>query len=469
MSIRLFGRSTKLALVAGIVTFSVLAGAGAGWAYWTSQATSTTSVQAATLSITSTGFAATTLGNESVTAAGAVSLASTGSITFTNTTTTTSTQTQTLGVTFSRASGDATLAAATTLTVWSVASAASCTAAATPTSPVSGTWSAGVSVSRTLAPGASAVYCVRNTVADRQGVAVAGGTRSFVPQAAATISVGAFAGATTPTSAIQTQYIYPLQAISTGIWWNVVRAGTTWCWDASGNGTASGTLLISYGCKNNADTNQDFRYIDGDGDGYGNFQPRHATALRIAAAASTASGSAVDFRTADANAAVQQWQPQLVSAGTYQFVNKYSGLCLSAPATSTGVLTQVTCTGGADQRFTLTERTAIQLTSFVCVDYGSGSGRSELFNRSSDWNGGGYTIQARKNGSTGAWTTIATAPAENATSASAASPIEAPFTSTGTYNIQILNSTGQVVGTETVTVSASYIWIFVLDYYYARC
>ena len=172
MSIRLFGRSTKLAVVAGIVTFSVLAGAGAGWAYWTSQATSTTSVQAATLSITSTGFAPTTLGNESVTAAGAVSLASTGSITFTNTTTTTSTQTQTLGVTFSRASGDATLAAATTLTVWSVASAASCTAAATPTSPVSGAWSAGVSVSRTLAPGASAVYCVRNTVA---AVGVAGG------------------------------------------------------------------------------------------------------------------------------------------------------------------------------------------------------------------------------------------------------------------------------------------------------
>lgn len=474
MSIGALGRSAKIGVVAAIVSFSVLAGAGAGWAYWTSQATATSSVSAATLSVTSTGFATTTFGNENITEVGSASLTSTGSITLTNTTTTSSTQTQTLSVTFSRASGDTTLAGATTLTVWAAASAANCTAAATPTSPTSGTWSAGVTVSTTLAAGASVTYCLRNTVADRQGIAVAGGSRSFTPQAAATLSVGAFQGANTRTSTVQSQYVYPLQSISSGFWWYIKRATTTWCWDVSGSGTGDGTLLISYACKNNTDANQDFRYLDADGDGYGSFQARNASGIRVAAVTSTTAGTAVTMRTADAAAAAQQWQPQLVSgsgaSGTYQFVNKYSGLCLSAPAVSEGAMTQVTCSGGADQRFTLEQRTAVPITSVTCTNYGSGEGRSVTFSWTSDWNGGAYTVQARKATSNGAWTTVATAPAVDATSASVSSPVGNPFTSgTGSYDIQILNSTGAVVGTDTVTVSAAYIWVVVLDYYYARC
>jgi len=241
----------------------------------------------------------------------------------------------------------------------------------------------------------------------------------------------------------------------------------------SGSGTGDGALLISYGCKNNTDPNQDFRYIDADGDGYGNFQARHASAIRVAAVASTTSGSAVAMRTADGSAAQQQWQPQLVSGsgatGTYQFVNKYSGLCLSAPAVSAGAMTQVTCSGGADQRFTLEQRSVVPLTSLGCANTGSGSSRSVTFSWTSDWAGGGYTVQARQNASS-PWQTIATAPAANATSASVPGPIGTPLTGwgTGTYDVQILNSSGSVVGTDTITVAAQGFWIFV-DYYYAVC
>lgn len=472
MSIGALGRSAKVAVVAAIVTFSVLAGAGAGWAYWTSQATAAATVSAATLSVTSTGFATTTLGNETIAAVGSTALTSTGSITLTNTTATTSTQTQTLSVTFSRASGDTTLAGASTLTVWAAASAANCTAAATPTSPSSGSWSTGVTVSTPLAAGASVTYCLRNTVADRQSIAAAGGGRSFTPRAVATLSVGAFQGTNTRTSTVQSQYVYPLQPISAGLWWYIKRATTNWCWDVSGSGTGDGSLLISYGCKNNADPNQDFRYVDADGDGYGSFQARHASGIRVAAVTSTAAGSAVTMRTADAAAAAQQWQPQLVSGsgagGTYQFVNKYSGLCLSAPAVSDGAMTQVVCSGGADQRFTLEQRSAVQLTNFTCNnDNGSGDNRSVFFTWTSDWDGGGYLIEARKRNTNGQWTTVAAAAAADATTASVSSPIGAPFTSSGTYDVQIRNSTGEVVGTSLVTVSVGGILWF--TYLYARC
>ena len=69
------------------------------------------------------------------------------------TTSTSSTQSQSLSATFSRQSGSTALAGATTLTVWSVASASSCTPAATPTSPTSGFWSAGVTVTAATATG----------------------------------------------------------------------------------------------------------------------------------------------------------------------------------------------------------------------------------------------------------------------------------------------------------------------------
>jgi hypothetical protein len=351
--------------------------------------------------------------------------------------------------------------------VWSVASAASCTTSATPTSPTSGTWSAGVTVTTPLAAGASVVYCLRNTIADRQNADDASGTLTFTPQVSAQLGIGNFTGGSTATSTISTQYVFPLSSISAGYWYYIMRAGTTWCWDVRGSGTTSGSLLISYACKNNTDPNQDWRFMDADADGYGDFQAGHTTALRVAAAASTNSGSAVDMRTAATTTAVQQWQPQLVAAGTYQFVNKYSGLCLSAPATSTGVMTQVTCNGGADQKFTLQQRSVIQLTSLACTSVGSGANRTPSFTWTADYAGGPYKLQARQTAAS-AWVDLVTGATSGAT---VPAPIGTPLTTwgAGTYNVQIVNAAGDVVGTDTLTVVAQYQFGIFFDYYYARC
>jgi len=458
-------KSARVGVVAAIVAFSVIAGTATGYAYWAATANATLGVGAATLATTSTGGAADVLGNEDVSAVSVNTLTSTGSVTITNTTSTTSTQSQTMTATFSRQSGSTVLATATSLTVWSVASAASCTTGATPTSPTTNTWTNGVVVSTTLAPGASVVYCLRNTISDRQQVADTSGTLTFIPQVSAQLAINNFAGGSTTTSSVSTQYVYPLQSVSAAYWYYIVRAGTTWCWDVSGAATGSGSLLISWPCKNNTDGNQDFRFMDADSDGYGDLQPRHATNLRVAAATSTTPGSAIDMRTAATTTAVQQWQPQLVGTGpnTYQYVNKYSGLCLSAPATSGGVMTQVTCDGGADQRFTLTQRAVVSLLTFACTDIGATTTRSVRYDWTADYTVGTLTIQSKLNSNT-TWTTLGT----SATSTfSFAQPVGAPFTSAiGTYDVRALNGAGDTVGTSQITVSRTGGGS---AYYYARC
>jgi hypothetical protein len=456
-------RRARLGTVAAIVAFSVFGGAAGGWAYWTAQATATVGTGAASLTITSTGFAASTLNNDTIAVAGSTVLQTTGSITFTNTTSTTSTQSQTLQAVFSRASGTQALAQSTTVTVWESASAAACTnTAAVGVGSVTGTWDGGVTVSKSLAIGASVVYCIRNS-GERQTFASATSPRSFVPQAVATLTIANFTTSNTSSSTVTEQFVYPLATISSALWNYVVRATTTWCWDVSASGTTTGSLMISYACKNNTDLNQDWRWIDGDGDGYGNFQARHAPAIRVDAGTSTTSGSAVTMITADAASASQQWQPQLVAAGTYQFVNKNSGLCLSMPATSTGAATQVTCSGGADQRFTLTQRSVIPLTTFTCANSGNNASRTVQYSWTSDWSGGPYTIQSRQT-TAGAWVSLGTTAGA---SYAVGPPVGAPFTAwgTGTYDVQILNSTGLAVGTDTLTISFSVGGA----YYYARC
>ncbi|MGN6501438.1 MAG: RICIN domain-containing protein [Pseudolysinimonas sp.] len=456
----------RSAVIAAIFTVWVVAGAAGSWAYWSASGTATLGVGAATLSTTATGWSSSTLGNETIAAAGGVALTTTGSVTITNTTSTTSTQTPTLTATFTRASGSTALAAATTVTVWPVASAATCTASATPTGGASGTWSTGVSVSTPLAAGAAQVYCIRNTISDRQAAGDSSGSLTFTPQVAAQLGIGTFTGGTTATSTISTRYLYPLSSIDGADWNYIIRAGSTWCWDVSGSGSTDGSLLIAYGCKNNSDTNQDFRFVDADGDGYGDIQPRHATNLRVTGAASTASGSAVDMRTAT-GADAQQWQPQLVATGTYQLVNRYSGLCLSLPASSTGVTTQVTCSGGADQKFTLTLRGVVPLTALTCSNVGgNGSGRSVSYAWTADYSTGTLTWQAKRSTAT-TWTTLGTSTGGSSGTFAFASPVGAPFTgSTGTYNVQVLNASGDVLGTDSITVSNSFAGF---GYNYARC
>lgn len=477
------GRSVRLGIIAGIATFALLVGTGAGWAYWSTKGTAGVTATAANLTITSTGFSptsTTTFGNESIVAAASTALRTTGSITFTNTTTTTSTQPQTLSVVFTRGSGDTTLAGATTLTVWAVTNATACTNSASPTQATSATWSAGVTVATSLAVGASATWCLRNDIADRQNVDAAGGTLSFVPQAAATLTAGAFTRSVVSTGTAQTQYIYPLQRVEPG-WLQIRRdSGNGWCLDVWYNEKTAGGSVVTYPCKatNMADEeNQNFRYIDTDNDGYGELVPRSAPNLRLAAPASTTPGGLIKTATADGSAA-QKWQPQLIGGGVFQFVNLYSGLCLTAalsPATSTSpanATTQTPCNGSADQRFAYTVRYSVAL---ACTNIGSDRNQSVTYSWDKDMSGP-YTIQAYgPKGFNPAWTTIATAPA-GATSATVAAPIGDPLTKWGagllgigsaSYDVRIVDdASGKVLGTSTVQVYNNFL---VLGYYYARC
>jgi hypothetical protein len=171
--------------------------------------------------------------------------------------------------------------------------------------------------------------------------------------------------------------------------------------------------------------------------------------------------------TANASDAGQQWQAQLVGASTYQFVNKNSGLCLSTPAVSAGATTQVTCTGGADQRYTLTQRAVVPPVTFSCVNIGSTSTRSVQYAWTNDYSGGTYTFQARENSSS-PWVTLTSG---GTSPASVAAPIAAPLTTwgNGNYSVQILNASNQVVGTSSITVASAYQWLVIFDYFYARC
>ncbi|MEO8093356.1 MAG: RICIN domain-containing protein [Pseudolysinimonas sp.] len=456
----------RAAVIAAIATFSVLAGTIGSYAYWSTTASATLGVGAATLSTTSTGWAATVIGNADEVSAGSQTLTTTGSVTITNTTSTTSATTPTLTAAFTRASGSTVLSGATTLTVWSVASAASCTTAATPTSPTTATWTAGVTVTAPLAAGASVVYCLRNTIADRQDVNTGTGSLTFTPQLSAQLAVSNFTGGSTTTSTITTEYIFPLSTISGGNWWYVKRVTTQWCWDVSGQSSSPGALLISYNCKNNTDTNQDFRFLDANGDGYFDIQPGHATGLRIASPATTTSGALITLETANITSSTQLWQAQLVSGSTYQFVNRYSGLCLSAPAASTGQVSEVTCSGSDDQKFTLTLRSVVQLTTFTCANTGATTDRTVIYSWTADYAGGPYTIQARQTAASPWVTLVSSVGTTGNTSATVPAPIGTPLTTwtQGTYTVQILNVDGNQVDTGQIRVYRQG-----GTYYYARC
>jgi hypothetical protein len=110
----------------------------------------------------------------------------------------------------------------------------------------------------------------------------------------------------------------------------------------------------------------------------------------------------------------------------------------------------VTCSGGADQKFTFTERAVIQLLTFVCGNVGgTGANRSVQYTWTADYAVGPYTVRAKPSSSS-TWTVIGTT---SGTTLAFASPIGAPFTSgAGTYNVQILNAGGDQVSSDTISV-----------------
>lgn len=348
----------KLGIVAFLTTFSVLAGSTAGYAYWQSSLTVTSTVGAADLTLATSNFNSVgyTFGNDS--------LVTTGSVTATNSTVTSSTQAGTVSLTFSPAAA-APLAGLVLLQLWTTTNPATCTAASTvPFGATVALWAANTVVTTTLAPGASVSYCVRSSIASRESVATSGGSSTFSPEISGTITVGNFSGTAVATTTQSTQYVFPAFLVDTTHWNfirpNVDNATYNYCLDVSGTATTSGTMALSYSCETSSVSNQQWKFTASGVAGYYTIQPRNATALRVDNNSSSTSGAGVNVVTAGAAATAtnQQWQLQQVSAGVFEVVSAYSGMCLTSPAGSSinlGQVTQAPCNGSAYQQFRLSQ------------------------------------------------------------------------------------------------------------------
>jgi hypothetical protein len=438
------GRRVKLAIATALTGFLVLAGTTVGYAFWTTSTSVSSTVGAATLSLSTTNFTSVgyTFGNDT--------LVTTGSVTVTNTTTTTSTQNGAVSLTFGPAAS-ATLAGKVTANIWTTAAASNCTAAATvPGGATTALWSANTVLTASLAKNASVIYCVRSSIASRELVATAGGSLTFQPQISGTISVGNFTGSASATTTQSTQYIYPATTTADVTHWNWIRpnfnnATYNYCLDVSGGAGTSGTIVISYSCKTSGAANQNWKFTASGAPGYYTIQPRSATGLRVDDNSTAASGSSITVNTAagaPATATNQQWQLQLVSAGIYEMVNAYSGMCLTSPsgtAQNLGNLTQTACTGSVYQQFKVSQA----FENFACTT----SGNNWVWSWTSASTGPYHVLVTH-----GATTTELATTSATATGASIA--YTAANYGSGTYNVSFVDSLGTAVGGGTITVSA---------------
>jgi len=437
-------RRIKLGIATAVTGFLVLAGTTAGFAFWTASNSVSSTVGAATLSITTTNFTSVgyTFGNET--------LSTTGSVTVTNTTSTASTQSGSVSVTFGPAAS-ATLAGKVMATIWTAAAASDCTAAATvPSGATSTFWSASPVLTASLAKNADVTYCVRSSIASRDSVSVAGGSMTFQPKISATITVGNFTGSASATTTQSTQYIYSTSSADL-THWNWIRPNFTssydYCLDVSGAGTASGTIVISYDCKTSGAANQNWKFVasGATGGSYYTIQSRGAAGLRIDDNSSTASGGSITVNTASATPATatnQQWQLQQVSANIYELVNAFSGMCLTSPSgtgQNLGNLTQAPCSGTVYQQFKVSQA----FENFACAVSGS--------NWVWSWSSvstGPYHVLVSDGTTTSELVTTA------ATATGATLPFGALSYGNGTYNVSFVDSLDTVVGGGTITATS---------------
>lgn len=439
----MIGRRVKLGIASALTAFLVLAGTSAGFAFWTASTSVSSTVGAATLTMSTTNFNSVgyTFGNDT--------LVTTGSVTVTNTTTTTSTQNAAVSVTFGPAAS-APLAGKVTATIWPTASAANCTATATvPSGATTALWSTSPVLTASLAKNASVIYCVRSSIASREIVATGGGSLTFQPKITGTITVGTFTASASATTTQSTQYIYSTSTADL-THWNWIRPNFTssynYCLDVSGGGSASGTIVISYGCKTGGSANQNWKFIPSGATGYYTIQSRGATALRVDNNNSTASGGSITVNTAAANpttATNQQWQLQQVSANIYELVNPLSGMCLTSPSGTSqnlGNLTQTPCSGTVYQQFKVSQA----FENFTCAVAGS--------NWKWSWNSvttGPYHVLVTH----GTTTTELVTTAATATGATLA--FSTANYGSGTFDVSFVDSLDTVVGGGKIVIPGS--------------
>jgi hypothetical protein len=301
-------------------------------------------------------------------------------------------------------SGDAALAGALTVAVWSTASTSNCTASATPPSgTITGTWStvapAATPLTGTLAKGASKSYCIRVSSAERGLLAATSGSLTIQPSVSASLTVGNWSQSASSNVTQKTAWIFPAYGPTPKTWYQVKNQGTGNCLDVYSASATSGTGAIDYECKTATDSgawNQWWGFTRSTGD-YFDVTPRHAQALRLdVTGGSVADLAPVDLQT-DAERASQEWQVQKRNTGAvYQLVNRKSGLCLQAYNTSFYTpeveYAQLPCDGSAGQSYQLIEK-AVDVPS-MALSCAAASGGGVTYS----WSGAAidaYSFQAK--------------------------------------------------------------------------
>jgi hypothetical protein len=431
----------RTGIVAAIVTFLMLASSGAAYAYWSAQASLSSTANAGSISIALSNVATmqNTFGNDI--------LIRTGNVTLTNTTVSPSTTAQpvTIGLGIV-AGGSSQLAAGLDVTVWGPATASSCTDTATPTGSVgSGTWARFAGIDQTLAPGQSTTWCIRTTNDERTRLASTSGTLVIQPRVTVTLKPGTWTAVAAGETTLNTQYIFPPAVPSATSWYSIIAA-TGLCLEASAPGGVGATLSPST-CR--VAPGQAFTLSGADANGYLTVMPKSDLSARWDGGGAGA-GSPVTLQTA-AGTANQAWQLQQVAAGVYQLVNKDSGLCV---ATSGATAVQSPCAGTAAQHFILAP--VVFTISLTCTNNGNAGSKGRVAYTWSGGIAGVYTAQAAKSALD--WQTIGSSDGTSASmSIEGLQPYIGPIIgwTPGAYAVQILDATGDVVATTSITVRNS--------------
>lgn len=326
-------RRVGVAVIGVVAALASLAAAPAG-AGWQAQVSARSNpVSAASLRVSTAGL-------DSVAGAFTTTARSvTGSVVVTDTSPTTSAQPADVTLTLSAPAGPADLTSRLAVAAWWTTAAVCDGATVQPSTAVTGTWAAGLTLTGgKVGRGASQLACVRTSYANMQDVASPTGTRSFLPVVTATSNVHAFTATAPEKVSVPSTVngIYPQYVPASG-WYQVMLNGTSQCLDIANNATASGSPAALWTCHATAKTlqpnyyNQSFRFAV-----YGRNEtitPRHAPGLLFAL--SPAQGGAAIIATPTLPSPAQEWQLQEVLPGVYQVVND-DGRCLAAETASSG-------------------------------------------------------------------------------------------------------------------------------------
>ena len=429
-------RTPRRRLALALAALLVAGTAGSAFGYWVAAATAAATLTTTSVAVSQSGFAATgaTYRNHELSSTGGFSVTNNGQ----------TAGSVTLGI---AATTGGAVAAGMPVAVWQVATPAACTTAATvPAGAATGTWASFTwSGAGTLAPGASAHYCLRTVVPTRQSVATTSGTGTSAATLTVTLDdavgwVGTVSATGSATRA--TELIYPAAVsgsanyVQAGLsnWFTVKTAGNNLCLDVSASG-GGGTRAISWTCH--GDANQRWEIIpDGANPGLVQLRPKNSAGLGTRL---TVTGNAAWVAPVDGSAA-QLWEIQRIGDNAFQLIAHTTGQCLNMAATSGDVqLVTAPCSPAARTAQTLS-LTREPLTVTVTANYMSSP--TVTFGVSAV-PGTPYQVQRRTGAGVNDWSGITTTTSGTSISFTG-STTNVPRSTTSEYRI-VVNGTSDVV------------------------